>query len=64
MIQNLLEYKDKVGRYILSSEKCKYAQAIIEVFPNLKNPVGNLGDVSVFCIIFILITILTILYYY
>ncbi|XP_067206229.1 uncharacterized protein [Linepithema humile] len=43
VVHNLLQYKEKVGRQILCSEKCKYAKAIIEVFPNLKNPEGNLG---------------------
>lgn len=50
VVHNLLQYKEKVGRQILCSEKCKYAKAIIEVFPNLKNPEGNLGYVSVLII--------------
>jgi len=53
VVQHLLEYKERVGRHILSSEKCKYAKAIIEVFPNLKNPKGNLGYVSLFYILFL-----------
>lgn len=53
VVHDLLQYKEKVGRHILSSEKCKYAEAIIELFPNLKNREGNLGYVSVFYVFYI-----------
>lgn len=55
LVHNLLEYKQKVGRQILSSEKCIYAKAIIDLFPNLKNLEGNLGYVSVSYILFLYI---------
>ncbi|KAK0178580.1 hypothetical protein PV327_007458 [Microctonus hyperodae] len=43
VVEYLLEYKKIVGRQILSSEKCKYAEAIIELFPNLRNPLSEWG---------------------
>lgn len=46
VVEHLLEYKKIVGRQILSSEKCKYAEIIIELFPNLKNPYSECGYVS------------------
>ncbi|KAK0157299.1 hypothetical protein PV328_011057 [Microctonus aethiopoides] len=43
VVEHLLEYKKIVGWPILSSEKCKYAEIIIELFPNLKNPFSECG---------------------
>ncbi|KAK0071684.1 hypothetical protein PV326_000968, partial [Microctonus aethiopoides] len=43
VVEHLLEYKKIVGRQIHSSEKCKYAEIIIELFPNLKNPFSECG---------------------
>ncbi|XP_036141504.1 uncharacterized protein LOC118647448 isoform X2 [Monomorium pharaonis] len=43
VVQHLIKYKEKVNRQILSHEKCSYAQAIIDLFPNLKNTEGDLG---------------------
>lgn len=54
VVQNLLEYKKKVKRQINSWEKCKYAQAIIDLFPNLRNSEGELGYVSFYILIAIL----------
>lgn len=62
VVQNLLEYKKKINRQIHSWEKCKYAEAVIELFPNLKNSEGDVGYVSFYIsIVIILISYIYIL---
>lgn len=51
VVQNLIKHKEKVKRQILSHEKCSFAQAIIKLFPNLKNTEGDLGYVSYYILL-------------
>ncbi|XP_074107761.1 uncharacterized protein LOC141533011 [Cotesia typhae] len=43
IVKYLLDYKDKIKRTLSSNDKAECAAAVIELFPNLRNPHGKLG---------------------